>query len=193
MNIGIDIDGVLYPWHYSVYKYFTEFKNFIGTQYEFWNYFKKLPKDEQLYIVNLPFLYSDTTPHDDVLETLPLLSTIAEIYYITHRPISVEHQTEKFFVKYNLPFSENVVFTDDKATFIRLKNIKYFVDDTPKNIDDVKGITRAFLFKARHNVDARENYECVSTLREFYNLIKPRTEEEIMKELGYERANRETG
>lgn len=185
INIGIDIDGVIYPWHYSIYKYFTEFKNFIGTQYEFWKYFNTLSKEEQHYFVELPFIYSDTTPHEDVLNTLPLLAELGEIYYITHRPSAVKYQTEKFFLKYNLPFSENLIFTDDKVTFIRLKNIKYFVDDLPKNIEDVSGITKAYLFKAPHNKDVQDNYQCVSTLKEFYDLIKPRTQQVIMKELGY--------
>jgi uncharacterized HAD superfamily protein len=183
ISIGIDIDGVLYPWHESVYRYFCEFKNFTGTQYQFWKYFGELSPDTQKYFVELPFLYSDTTPHQDVLESLPLISELCNIYYITSRPVELRHQTLKFFSKHNFPFSENIYFTSDKETVIRLHNIEFFLDDMPFNIEKVSHLTKSFLFKSQHNRDRQGEFKCVGTLKEFHSIIKQSL---LMKELGYD-------
>lgn len=183
VNVGIDIDGVIYPWHYSVYRYHVENKGYGGNIVEFWrDYFPKLGSDYQRYIVNLDILYDDTTPKPDILNTLPLIAEKFGIYYITHRPYHTKRMTEKFFNNYNLPFKENLIFTPDKPAIIRRYNIRYFVDDQGKNLDEVAGITEGYLFPASHNVSYRDKYNCVTTLREFYNIINQKN---LVKELGY--------
>lgn len=189
MNIALDIDGVIYPWHYSVYRFFCETKGYSGTQYEFWKFFITLSGEEHDYYINLPFLYNDTTPHEDVLNTLPKLAELGTIFYITSRPESIEHITRKFLDSYEMPFRENLVFTKDKPTNLRLLAIDYFVDDFPKHIESAKGLSKCYLFKQPHNRDRQEEFECVSTLREFYekivhNELHTRLNT-IVKELGY--------
>src|SRR5689334_12435336 len=132
MRVGIDLDGPVYPWHEEVYRYFQENKGYDKTIYDFWLKDKEIVHD---YHCSIPFLYNSTTPRKDVLEYLPKIAEISEIYYITHRPPEMWQVTGKFFQFYNLPFSENVIFTDDKATQVRLLGIDYFTDDLPRNID----------------------------------------------------------
>jgi uncharacterized HAD superfamily protein len=169
MRIGLDIDGVIYPWHYSIYRYFTEFKGYDKDISTFWM------KDRHIiteYHVSIPLCYLDTSPTDDVLEYLPKLAEIAELYYITSREPHLLWATQKFFNIYDLPFKENLILSKEKANYARLLKLDYFLDDMPKYVDMLKGITNAYLFKAVHNSDVREQYEVINSLEEFYNMVK---------------------
>lgn len=171
MNIGLDIDGVIYPWHYSIYRFFTEFKNYTGSEREFWSYFDSLDGEVQDYYVSIPIHYLDQTPSEDVMKYLPKLAELGEIFYITSRKPELMSVTRKFFNIYDLPFKENVIFSKNKANYIRLHHIDYFVDDSPKVIDEISGITTAYLFKCAHNWKNRDNYSVIGSLGEFYQLL----------------------
>lgn len=172
MKIGLDIDGVIYPWHYSLYRYFTECKNFVGTEHEFWTMFRLFPENKQKYYVSIPTLYADTSLTEDAQKYLPLLAELGEIFYITSRDQELQSVTQKFFDFYEVPFKENLIFDVDKANIVRLLGLDYFVDDMPKHLEKMKGITKTFLFKRSHNKDQREGYDCVGSLREVYGIIK---------------------
>lgn len=171
MRIGLDIDGVLYPWHDSIYRYFQEFKGFTGEQRDFWLYFRQLPERTQDYYVSIPLCYLDTMPSKDVLTTLPLLAELGEIHYITSRKSELVWATLKFFDIYELPFKENLTFSANKAEIIRLHRVDYYLDDIPHYIDQVKLLTKAYLMRVPHNFDQRDGYETVGSLREFYEVI----------------------
>jgi len=172
MNIGIDIDGVVYPWHDSIYRYFKEEKRFTGTAREFWKYFMSLPVDVQMYYVSIPIHYLDASPTDDVLTYLPLIAELGTVYYVTNRTPDLMPVTRKFFNNFSLPFKENVIFTDTKANYIRLLNIEMYLDDRGKNVDEVVGLTDAYLFKAVHNWEYRDKYKLINSMKEFYEKIK---------------------
>lgn len=174
MRVGLDIDGVIRPWHTSMYRYFQIFKGYEGDEYEFWNYFRELPKEKQDYYVSIPLMYLDTMPTKDALTYVPKLAEIADIYYVTSCPLHLEWATLKFFDMYNLPFKENIVFSSDKATNVRLLKLEYFLDDLAHNVDAVKDLTNAYMFKASHNRDTREGRKVVSSIKEFYDIIKER-------------------
>lgn len=172
MRIGIDIDGVVYPWHYSMYRYFTEFKGYTGTQVQFWKDFSIIPNDTQNYYVSLPFLYSNTVPSKCVFEGLEMLATLGELFYITARgPDDVKTVTRKFLKNYNLPFSENLIFEKDKATVCRMLGIEYFIDDQIKHLIPMQGFVKTYLMSAPHNIDNRDGFTVVNSLKEFYNEI----------------------
>ena len=172
MRIGVDIDGVIYPWHYSIYRYFTEFKGYSGTQVEFWKYFPSLPKNTQRYYVSLPFLYSNTIPSKSVFDALDSLSTLGELFYVTARwSDDVKVVTRKFFKTHNPPFSENLIFDSDKATVCRMLGIDYFLDDQTKHLIPMQGFVKTYLMAQPHNVDDREGFTVVNSLKEFYDEI----------------------
>jgi uncharacterized HAD superfamily protein len=186
MIVGLDIDGVIRPWHTSVYRHFQIFKGFEGTEREFWDYFRGLDKDMQDYYVSIPLMYMDTAPSKDTIYYVNKIAEIAQIYYITSCPEDIKRLTSKFFNIYGLPFKENIIFSKDKANYVRLNKIEYFLDDLPKNIDQLKGITNAYLFKASHNWEVRDNYNVMNSMKEFYELLLSKTrQEKIIQELGY--------
>ncbi len=169
MKIGLDIDGVLYPWHYSVYRYFTEFKGFEGDIDDFWTNHRQ---EITPYYITISPLYLDTTPTKDVLEYVPKIAELGEIYYITSRSPDLWWVTGKFFDNYNLPFKENLIFSKFKPTEVRLHRLDYFLDDQPKHVEELQGITNAYLFKCIHNRADRERFNTINTMKEFYELIK---------------------
>ena len=171
MNIGLDIDGVVYPWHESVFRYFREYKDFVGSAREFWTYFMSLPFETQEYYVSIPLLYLDSVPTPDVMEYVPKLAEVADIYYVTSRPPELWWATKKFFNIYDLPFKENVIFTKDKVNYSRMLNLKFFLDDLPRNVDSLLPVTDAYLFKADHNWEHRDNYKTLNTIKEYYELV----------------------
>lgn len=171
MRIGLDLDGVIYPWHDSIYRHFREFKGFTGEEAEFWDYFRSLPLNTIEYFVSIPIFYLDTTPRTSTLEVLPALADLGEIYYITSRQPSLHRATLKFFGIYDLPFKENLYFAEDKASVIRLKRIDYYLDDLPRFIDQVYGLTDCYLMAQPHNRNQREGYDVVNSMKEFYNKI----------------------
>ena len=172
MRIGLDIDGVIYPWHYSIYRYFTEFKNFAGSELEFWAYFRLFSVEKQMYYVSIPTLYTDTSLTQDAIEYLPKLAELGELFYITSRDHELQPLTQKFFKFYDIPFKENLIFEKDKASVVRLYGIDYFVDDMISHLEKMQGITTSFLFKQPHNFYDRDGYNCIGSLKEFYNTIQ---------------------
>lgn len=172
MNIGLDIDGVIYPWHDSIFRYFREYKGFEGGTREFWDFFTTgLTPEEQEYYVSIPIMYLDTVPSDDVLTYVPKLAELGTLYYITSRPEHLKWATRKFFGIYQLPFKENIIFSSYKANYARLLGIDYFLDDLPHNIDSLLSTTDAYLLRQPHNWQAHDTYKSVGSIREFYEVI----------------------
>lgn len=175
MKIGLDIDGVIYPWQEELYRYFQENKGYSGTYREFWlDYSHTLTESQWRFYVSIPFLYSSTTPRKDVTDTLPKLAELGEIYYITHRSPDLLHTTQKFLNLIDAPFRSNLVLTSDKPTYIRLLNIDYFLDDRTEVVKELEGITTAYLFRQVHNLNSRDGFNTVGSLREFYEIVKGR-------------------
>lgn len=170
MRIGLDLDGPVYPWHDEIYRYFQENHGYAGNIYDFWQgEGRALIKDWHL---DIPFLYNSTTPRQDVLTYVPLLAELGEIYYITARNKDLWQVTGKFFDFYELPFKENVIFDKDKAFHTRRLGLDYFLDDNRANVDSLLGITDAYLFTCIHNLHQREGVKTVSSMREFYEVIR---------------------
>ncbi len=171
MRIGLDIDGVIRPWHTSMYRYFQTIRGYEGNEREFWDYFGELDKEVQRYFVSIPMMYLDTVPTQDVLTFVPKLAEIAEIYYITACPLELKWATLKFFNLYELPFKENIIFSKDKANYVRLLQLEYFLDDLAPNLETLKGLTKTYLFKAHHNWRDRDKFPLVNNMKEFYEVV----------------------
>ena len=169
MRIGLDLDGVLYPWHYSIHKYFVEFKGYEGDIGTFWEKDRHLITD---YYVSIPLLYLDVTPTEDVLTYVPKIAELGEIYYITSRIPDLEWATRKFLDLNGMPFKENLVFAEEKATPVRHYKLDYFLDDLPKHVTSLQNLCQAYLFKAIHNRNNREGFTVINSMKEFYELLK---------------------
>lgn len=169
MKIGIDLDGVVYPWHEEVYRYFQENSGYSKPIGEFWTKDKWMVTE---YHITIPFLYSSTSPRQDVVNYLPLLGELGELFYITARPVEVLIATQKFLDKIQAPFKENLIFSKDKANYARLLRLDYFLDDSPDNVKALEGVTTAYLFKAVHNRYRRDGFNVIGSFKELYEVLK---------------------
>ena len=172
MKIGFDVDGVLYPWHYSIHRYFKELKGYEGDESRFWKEkAKQISEEEWSYLVTIPILYEDTAPIYRTKEYLDMFSEKANLFYITSRPKELARITEKFLKKLDAPFKENLFIAEDKAPVVRLLSLDYYVDDQARHLERLKGITNVFLYTQPHNTDCREEYNCIRSLGEMYERI----------------------
>jgi hypothetical protein len=48
----------------------------------------------------------------------------------------------------------------------------------PKHVDSLKGLTDAYLFEKIHNREQREGYKTVASMREFYEVVKAKSDEQ---------------
>ena len=174
ISVGLDIDGVIYPYHDVVYRYFTEEKGYTNSYNHFWTVdWWLLGKEKQDYIVSLPFLYYAVIPSSCVMDSLNKLATLGKLFYITSRSGGeLESVTQKFFNFFDPPFKQNLLFEHDKATACRLYSIDYFLDDFPEHVSKLEPVTNAYLMNQAHNIGKREGYKTVSSLKEFYEVIK---------------------
>jgi len=171
-NIGLDVDGVIYPWHNIVRTYYKMYHNYNGSDAYFMDYFNKaLSVEEQKYIVSLPHLYDKAILSPSTKLIIDRLSEIGDLYYITARPESAIDVTHRFFEKSKLPFKENLVFSRNKAVQMRLNSISFYVDDNQSTIRELQDITTAFWFKVTWWED-KNDLPTVASLAEFLEIIE---------------------
>lgn len=168
-TIGLDLDGVLYPWHEIIYDE-VKFRKGIEEDYrEFWRKAKEedyhRPLLEQL--VEVPMFYNRRNIRSNILNVVNKLAETYQIYYITTRPESARQATQSWFERCGLPYSNNLIITQNKKPYIAMLECDYFVDDKHKTIDDIKDITNAILFKSDYMYDEDvEGYNYIETLDE---------------------------
>ena len=162
MLFGFDIDGVLYPWHYIVWKWTTTKDGYITTTFdEFWNYpdgwvaqnegtdlVKAMVAEESNYMAVPLSAYVKETVHR-------IASQFADdVFYITGRPLSVKDATQKYLVDNGLPSSRNLYFSKEnggKLNIIKELGCNYYVEDQPKHLEVLPKVATIFAVVAPYN------------------------------------------
>lgn len=168
--LGLDMDGVLYDWHSAAYTYYQYMKGYAGDYREFWTTFiNDTPKEEQDYLVSLPFLYHAITPSPIVSNFLKEVSKLADIFYITSRPQTsdIEHATRKYIQEYEFPFPDNLFITNDKVTVCRYTGVTHFLDDNAQHVKKVSETAKSYLLAKYWNQYAQDELDTVHGLYEF--------------------------
>lgn len=170
--LGLDLDGCLYDWHSAVYTYYQYEKDYGGDFKEFWlEYIPSLPKETQDYICALPFLYDSIIPSCAVMDFLNYAKERSEIYYITHRPDSVETITRRFLRRYDFPSQDNLYITGDKVTACRLLGVTHFLDDFPKHVLACSAVADSYLMAKPWNLEFRDDFKTVYGIKEFQKAV----------------------
>ena len=168
-NIGLDLDGVLYPWHNVIWEYL---KNFKGEELGYKEFWKKAKEEnyrrvELEALVEVPMFYNQRDIRKYILDVVKKLAETRRIYYITTRPESARRATMTWLDRSGLPDSKNIIITQDKRPHIAMLECDYFVDDKQETIDNVKDITNAILFKSDYMQDEdAEGYNYIENLSE---------------------------
>lgn len=172
--IGFDLDGVLYPWHESVYTFYEYEMGYTKSYKEFWEEVNLWPKEKQEYLVSLPFLYENKVPSESLMNFLYFCKNNADdMYYITNRPEDLERITKRYFRRYDFPYPDNLFITGDKATTCRYLGVTHFLDDHAKHVKAVEGISKAYLMAKPWNVEFQEELRTVKNLKEFQEIVFP--------------------
>ena len=140
-RLGLDIDGVLYPWQEIVYNYA---KYHDGDERSFYDFWKEAT--EQVFTTNIGkfWLYNNLfyTQRDikpEILDTLHYLTEFYDLYYITARVKTVWNTTRYWFKKNKLPQLDNLYFTEsEKLPLVLQHEIDHFVEDRIKHVLELR-------------------------------------------------------
>lgn len=144
MNIGFDIDGVLYPWHEEVYKYIRENKRGCDRDFgRFWSNKSNYdwnPEQVKLFVYNPTFYrYGHPMTPPDIL--MSLMNKGHNIYYVSNRPRYLEEVTFWWLKFWEFPSPFNFFLTENKLDTIISYNIDTFVEDRLENMTPLQHIT----------------------------------------------------
>lgn len=169
-NIGIDLDGVIYPWHEMIYNYMQSegdippdlcLNDLFRHPYDYftefaWSNYAKIP-----------FIYERTNVNERVLNTLRELDLMFNIHYITSRPADVHLVTKRWLRNNECPRHDYIIFAKDKSLPVRRLNLKYMVEDGVDHIEKLKNITTVIRVMQPHN----EAYEHNPTVNYFHEIL----------------------
>lgn len=172
--LGLDLDGVIYPWHEAVLTYYEMYEGYTGSYTEFWGeFYKQITPSKWEYLTGIDYFYSCKIPGADTMEFLRKVAEHFEIYYITSRPAEVALTTEQYLRRFDFPFCSNLIITEDKSRFARLYGLRYFIDDQPKNLEPLSKVTEVAMMSQPYNRDYSNKYRVVKThndMLEFFNI-----------------------
>ncbi len=171
-SVGIDLDGVIYPWIEAVCTYFRLYKKYEGTDYNFIkNLDKYITQEDWNYIVTLQDLYSRFSPGFRLLSFLQRLSEKYNIFYITSRPQETRMVTEKYFRDYKFPQKDNLIFSKDKDTYARLLGLQYFIEDSVSNAEKLNNVCVTFLIKTPYNENYSGNVKMIDNIYQLEGIL----------------------
>jgi len=159
MNVGTDLDGVLYPWHLAVYRYLCEIGKISDvSNNDFWsNYKLYVSEDYMEYIATLPFLYNRIIISPDIVKKLRILESLGtSIYYVTGRPLSVSFSTENFLKRYDFPQRQNLIFSKDKSSICKQMEIDFFVEDQAEKMQSLLNNCKVYGIRQPYNIKDEE-------------------------------------
>ena len=166
MNIGFDLDGVLYDWHDVIYTYCVDREGYVGSASQFWEDYREFPVDKKLNFEKTSIFFSKKIPSKVVIDFLNEISKDNTLFYITARKEDVRLTTEMYLEKYNFPNNGNLFFTDDKATHVKLLDIDIFVDGFPAHIDSIGNSAETYLVERPWNKDVSHKYNAIVSILE---------------------------
>lgn len=171
-KLGLDLDGVLYPFIPAVETYCRVNHGFSGSSDDFSRNSKKYFEQYKLdWLIESPDLYYKFIPSSNLMSLLNRLSKKYILYYMTARPLSVLRITESYLREHKFPQNYNLLFCKDKATYARLLQVNYFVEDNPENAESLSKTCLSFLMNQPYNEKAEGNFTRISTLFDLETIL----------------------
>jgi len=171
MNIGFDLDGVLYDWHDVVYRYCVNNCNYTGSFSQFWKDYNSFSDNKKLNFETTPIFFSKKIPSPSMIRFLTDVAKDNTIFYITARKKEVHSATINYLERYKFPCTENLIFAEDKAIYIKLLDIDIFVDDFPTTLDSIGNSADTYLFARPWNESICHDYNCINSIEELRGKI----------------------
>lgn len=177
-KLGLDLDGVVYPWHHEVYRYLCLEEKIKDISHE--SFWRKLINREIIFdgifidnLIALEILYDSYIPSEEELETMKYLDNKYNIIYITSRNKKLSYVTKKWMRRYDYPNLDNTLFVgESKRDSVRTQICDYYVEDKVSNIKDLDSVTRVIVHKQTHNESIWGMYPEVDSIIELPNLLE---------------------
>lgn len=181
MRIGFDIDGVLYPWHEEVWKWYVNRNGSRISFIDFWKYPDGwVAKNEGSAIVkalvkeDLPYVSAKPSKADVSIVT-EIARLVDEVWYITSRPKNLHYDTAKWLKDNEFPFADNLIMADEnggKVKVVKDKKCDIYVEDRPKYLELLPEVTTVVKMTRPYNMyDVFDAYP-IGNLYELYDYIK---------------------
>lgn len=171
-SIGLDLDGVLYPWVSAVCTYFRLYEGYEGSDYEFSRrVYEILPEEKAAYMATIPDLYYKFIPTSKMMSLLNKLSNKFYIHYVTSRPEEAITVTEKYLRDFNFPQKENLEFSKDKDVYAKYQNLQYFVEDNIRNAEKLNKICLTFLVRTPYNEDYTGDVKMIDSIYDLERIL----------------------
>lgn len=170
MNLGFDLDGVLYPWHEKVWSILTNDEIISSSFDEYWDKEWIVMREEKptlfMNFVNDPLMYSCMSPYSGVRSfLLDLKHKGHKIWYVTQRSKHLDFTTRAWVRHSQLPFEDNVIRVEgSKRRTIIEKEIDLFVDDATRHAEDLKDFTKVILVRRPYNKEIQKNFDSVNSV-----------------------------
>lgn len=170
MNLGFDLDGVLYPWHEKVWSELNISGLIESTFNEFWDKEWLIMREEKsilfMNFVNDPLMYSCMSPYYGARSLLKTLKESGHtIWYVTQRSKHLDFTTRQWVRHWKLPFEDNVVRVEgSKRLTIIEKEIDFFVDDAIRHAQDLKDFTKVILINRPYNKEIQKDFDSVDSV-----------------------------
>lgn len=155
MRYGIDLDGVCFDFLKAFLERANKKFNWTFTKEEitsyYWNKGTEVT-DEEFWDEFHAFGRDSGYRHLELLPgTMDALDRIVnaghEIFYITNRPEYARQDTIAALDEHEFPFRKNLFFAHgDKSSLINKLNIKVFVEDSGRTIEEVSENTTAYIY-----------------------------------------------
>jgi uncharacterized HAD superfamily protein len=179
--LGFDIDGVLYPWHEEVWKWFIQRNGEHISFIDFWKHPDGwISRNEGSAIVKN--LVKETLPYTsakineaDVSIVNDIAKFFDEIWYITSRPEGLHYDTAKWLKESGFPFADNLIMADGSGGKIEVvKNTKcdFYVEDRPKYLELLPEITNVFKMVTSYNTYKFFDAISIGNLFELYDYFE---------------------
>lgn len=158
-RIGLDLDGVIYPFQTICYDKIAKQHNYTMGEIEFWsrtyrsNRFYGKHRKEIDKIVADPNSYMEATINEKDLLVLLELSEDQdnELFYVTARPEHLKPVTQLWMFHNDIPDSHNLyVGYKDKVQIVRELGLDIFVDDRDYITKELRAVTNAYRYFASY-------------------------------------------
>jgi hypothetical protein len=177
MNIGFDLDGVLYRWHEALYRELTLFHGLKEDYHTFWKYDYRTMYDDKCWynFTRLEHLVSCQFPNKEHVKFLNELAKNHTIFYLTHRPEEVRFSTKLWLEKSKFPHVENLIFPQlggDKSFEIRQLELDIYCDDRDAIVKSASKLCDAYLVEQPWNEEKRDGLKCIPNIMSLQTLLK---------------------
>lgn len=172
MNIGLDIDGVVYSYQEALYSEMVALYGVTCSYSDFWTKeFQSYSKLKQDNLIRCRHIYTKSLPPVEWSNCLQRIAKKHNLFYVTARPYELRYVTQHTFESWNYPNLDRIHFTDDKLGACLLEDCDVYVEDRSKYIEQLKDNMRVIVVRKPWNRQYDEGFTVISSILELEGVL----------------------